>query len=100
MIHYKPGTDFAFLKVMMNGCKRPFQRGWLEKYPWLVYSKECDGGVSLACIFFSKHEKVGALVNNTFTWWTKVGSVCGEHEKLRFLSTSRKPEKKKHSSAN
>lgn len=98
--HYKPGKDFAFPRVLMNGCYRSFQRGWLEKYPWLVYSKECNGGFCLPCIFFSTREKVGALVNTPFTRWTKVGSVCGEHEKLRyhvdamvayenFLSTSR-----------
>lgn len=54
--------------------------------------------------FFSTCEKVGILVNTPFTRWTKVGSVCGEHEKLlyhvdamvayeNFLSTSRNPEK-------
>ena len=69
-----------------------------------VYSKECDGGFCLPCIIFSSREKVGVLVNTPFTRWIKVGSVCGEHEKLRyhvdamvayetFLSTSRNPEK-------
>ena len=102
--HYKPGADFAFPKVFMNGCNRSFQRAWLEKYPWLVYSEECDGGFSLPCIFFSTHAQVGILVNTPFIRWTKVGSVCGEHENLRyhvnamvayenFLSTSRNPEK-------
>ena len=102
--HYKPGADFAFRKVFMNGCNRSFQRAWLEKYPWLVYSKECDSGFCLPCIFFSTHAQVGILVNTPFIRWTKVGSVCGEHKNLRyhidamvayekFLSTCRNPEK-------
>ncbi|CAH3124733.1 unnamed protein product, partial [Porites lobata] len=53
----------------MNGCNRSFQISWQQRYPWLVYSKECDGGT---------------LVTTPFNRWTKVSKVCGEHEKHRY----------------
>jgi len=88
----------------MNGCNRSFQISWQQRYPWLVYSKECDGGFCLPCVLFAIRESLGTLVTTPFNRWTKVSKVCGEHEKHRyhidamvaydnFLSTSRNPQK-------
>ena len=88
----------------MNGCNRSFQRSWQQCYPWLVYSKECDGGFYLPCVLFAIRESLGTLVTTPFNRWTKVSKVCGEHEKHRyhidamvaynnFLTTSQNPQK-------
>ena len=62
--HFRPGEDYAFPKVSMNGCNRPsFQRSWQQRYPWLVHSQECDGGFCLPCVLFSARESLGTLVN-------------------------------------
>ena len=70
MNHYEPGTDFACTKVMMNGCNHCFQRGWLEKFPWFVFTNACDCGLS--------------ATHFLFIWWTKIGSACSEHKKLLY----------------
>lgn len=36
-----------------------FQHTWLEKYPWLVYSKKDDGAYCRHCVVFAKHGGVG-----------------------------------------
>lgn len=43
---------FVFPKVHSNGCYRSFQHKWLDKYPWLVHSKELDGGFCKFCCLF------------------------------------------------
>ena len=102
--HFRPGEDYAFPKVFMNGCNRSFQRSWQQRYPWLVYSKECDGGFCLPCVLFAIRESLCTLVTTPFNRWIKVSKVCGEHEKNRyhidamvaydnFLTTSRNPQK-------
>ena len=39
---YKPLTEH-FKPTFSSGCNRSFQYRWLEKYAWLVYSKQLDG---------------------------------------------------------
>ena len=51
--HFRPGENYAFPKVFMNGCNRSFQRSWQQCYPWLIYSQECDGGFCLPCVLFA-----------------------------------------------
>ena len=71
--HNKPGTDFNSPKTFRNGCYRSFQYRWLQKYPWLVYSKAVDGRFCKFCASFSKNRaKLDVLVNKHFTTWVKV----------------------------
>ena len=102
--HFRPGEDYAFPKVFMNGCNQSFQRSLHQCYPWLVYSKECDGGFCLPCVLFAIRESLHTLATIPFNRWIKVSKVCGEHEKNRyridamvvydnFLTTSRNPPK-------
>ena len=97
------------LKFFMNGCNRSFQRSWQQRYPWLVYTKECDGGFCLPCVLFAIRKSLGTLVTTPFNRWTKVSKVCGDHEKHcyhidamvaynNFLKTSRNLQKKNPSS--
>jgi hypothetical protein len=78
--HFKPGEDLDFPRTYMNNCNRAFRHQWLTTYPWLFYSKEVDGGFCLPCVLFATKEKLGVLVNTPFTRWTKVGSICGQHQ--------------------
>ena len=64
--HFRPGENYAFPKINMNKCKRGFRHQWLTTYPWLVYSKEVDGGFCLSCVLFATKENLGVLVNTPF----------------------------------
>lgn len=78
--HYKPGIDFVFPKTFSSGCNRSFQYRWLEKYPWLVYSKAVNGGFCKFCALFAKNRaKVAVLVNKPFTAWVKVHKKVDGH---------------------
>ena len=79
--HYKPSADYNFPKNFSNGCYRSFQHKWLEKYPWLVYSKAASGGFCKFCTLFSKNRaNLGVLVNKPFTNWIKVNKIVQGHE--------------------
>ena len=76
MEHYKPDRSFIFPKVHSNGCHRSFQQKWLDRYPWLVYSKEVDGGFCKFCSLFAKNRStLGVLVNKSFRRWVKVNKL-------------------------
>ena len=79
--HFKPDKGFLFPKIYSNGCNRSFQLSWLEKYPWLVYSKEVDGGFCKYCTLFVKNRSsLGALVNWPFRKWIKVNKIVEGHK--------------------
>lgn len=60
--HFVPSSNFPFPRVFSAGCNRSFLVRWLEKYPWLVYSKTLD--VRKFCTLFVKdRSKLGVLVN-------------------------------------
>ena len=50
--HHKVRGKFCVSKGFDSGCYRSIQRKWLDKYPWLVYSKKVDGGSAgfVACL--------------------------------------------------
>ena len=77
--HYKPSADYSFPITFSNGCYRSFQHRWLEKHPWLVYSKAAKGGFCNFCALFSKNRaNLGVLVNNlslTGSKYTKLFKV-------------------------
>ena len=80
--HFKPDRRFLFPKVYSNGCNRSFQFSWLDKYPWLVYSKEADSGFCKYCSLFVKGDRssFGVLVNCPFKRWIKVNKVMEGHK--------------------
>lgn len=49
---YVPPLNYSFSMHIEHNKQRSFQRSWLSKYPWLVYSRERDGGLCLAYSFF------------------------------------------------
>ena len=79
--HFKPDRGFLFPKIYSNGCNRSFQLSWLERYPWLVYSKEVDGGFCKYCSLFVKdRNSLSALVNCPFRKWVKVNKIVEGHK--------------------
>ena len=78
--HFKPGEDYEFPRTDINKCNTAFRHQWLATYPWLVYSKEVDGGFCLPCVLFATKEKLGVLVNTLFRGWTKVSDICRQHQ--------------------
>ena len=82
--HFIP-NHFCFPKVFNNGCNRSFQHSWLEKYPWLVYSKVLDGAFCKFCALLVKERaRYGKLVNVPFKAWIKVHIVVGGHASNRY----------------
>jgi len=47
--HYRPGRNYVLPMNFSNGCCRSFWLKLLDEYPWLVYSKELDGGFCKFC---------------------------------------------------
>ena len=47
---FKPGANYKFPK-RDNGCA--FQYRWLQLHPWLVYSKQENGGFRIPCVLFA-----------------------------------------------
>ena len=54
--HWKPFPSFRLRFYQVTKNKKSwtvsFQHSWLEKFPWLVYSKLLDGGICKFCILF------------------------------------------------
>ena len=54
--HFQPSVNYTFPK---RASGRSFQHQWLQTFPWLVYSKQKDGGFSLPCVLFASHSYHG-----------------------------------------
>ncbi len=54
--HWKPFPSFRLRSHQVIKNKKSwtvsFRHSWLEKFPWLVYSKLLDGGICKFCILF------------------------------------------------
>lgn len=65
---WTPSPQFKFPLNLEGKKNKSFQATWLKQYPWLVYSKELDGGLCKVCILFGRGEggksdgKLGKLV--------------------------------------
>ena len=83
--HYRPERNFVFPKTFSDGCGRSFQEKWLDKYPWLVYSKHLDGGFCKFCSLFArKRNTLGVLVNKPFRRWVKVNKIVDNHASHKY----------------
>ena len=70
--HFKPSQDYSFPKSA-NG--RSFQHRWLERFPWLVYSKQENGGICLPCA-----SNPGVLVSRPLTTFAKALELLADQE--------------------
>ena len=62
---------------------RCFQHQLLHRYPWLVYSKQENGGFCLPCVLFSRGGNLrsdpGILVQRLLTNFTKALELLNKH---------------------
>ena len=79
--HFKPGVNYSFPKSISTG--RSFQYRWLTQFPWLVYSKQVNGGFCLPCVIFAssgyRGSGPGVLVSRPLTAFTKALEVLNKH---------------------
>ena len=71
-LHWKPSPSFCLRSHQVTKNKNSwtvsFQHSWLEKFPWLVYSKLLDGGICKFCILFPDASPygIGACLSHEF----------------------------------
>ena len=74
-------TSSRFPKSTSTG--QSFQYRWLTQFPWLVYSKQVNGGFCLPCIIFAssgyRGSDPGILVSRPLTSFTKVLEELHKH---------------------
>ena len=66
------------------GCYQKFNTTWLDKYPWLRYSRIRDGLFCGACFILLPKDKPkdkDLLVNVPFSDWVKISAVLDTHSK-------------------
>ena len=66
--HISPGYEFPAREHRKRAdhiSKRYFQRRWLLKHRWLVYSPACNGGFCLPCVLFGSGELSKREVHST-----------------------------------
>ncbi|CAN7977914.1 unnamed protein product, partial [Ixodes persulcatus] len=77
-------------KGKVNQQKRlTFQRSWLEKHSWLVYSKHLNGGLCKVCILFPPKTQRSSYNPNIFVKkaMTNLSKACGKEESLNSHET-------------
>lgn len=90
-----PDNDFQFPAKNVGGKMLKFQRNWINKWKWLIYSKHFDGALCKYCVAFSKdcvgkgkHQKIGVLVDNPFVKWKHAVEKFRDHEKTAYHKES------------
>ena len=79
--HFKPSPDYSFPK---NANARSFQYSWLNKFTWLAYSKQENGGFCLPCVLFCSTtvyhgSEPGILVSKPLTNFKKALEILRKH---------------------
>ena len=78
--HFQPSVNYNFPK---GASRRSFQHQWLQSFPWLVYSKQEDGGFCLPCVLFASHSyhgcSPGVLVSRPLTVFKKALEKLRKH---------------------
>ena len=78
-----------FPSTFSHGFQDRFNRSWLQKYPWLIYSPKLDvvffcGPCALLLPNSMSREDKGLLENRSFSNWIKVSNTLANHSS--FLS--------------
>ena len=80
--HFRPDANYNFPKDS-TGTGRSFQLQWLQSFPWLVYSKQTDGGFCLPCVLFAPSgyhgSNPGVLVTRPLTNFKKALEMLHKH---------------------
>ena len=71
---------------------RQFQPSWLTKYPWLHYSRFCDGVFCRACVFFAPKiaggQTLGQFVTKPFRSWVNHTQKMNAHSGFEYHLTA------------
>lgn len=77
--HFRPSPNYQFPKFK----GRSFQQRWLENFPWLVYSRQDNGGYCLPCVLFTisgyHGSNPGILVSRPLTAFNKALEEFRKH---------------------
>ena len=81
---FRPGYSYIFPTKLEYNKNRAFQYAWLQKFLWLVYSKEVNGGFCINCILFGQvtdgsASDLGVLTSRPLTNFTKAINILNEH---------------------
>ena len=87
--HFIPDPTHVFPRSSNGRC---FQHRWLHRYPWLVYSKNENGGFCLPCVLFSRGGNLrsdpGILVQRPLTNFTKALELLDKHTAKSYHKTA------------
>lgn len=79
-----PPSSYSFPLSKNRNLK--FQRSWLQKFSWLVYSAKLEGALCKVCVLFSSkevgkgnHQHLGALVNKAYINWKNALEDFSKH---------------------
>lgn len=81
---YIPPPNFQFPgRPDKRGAQRRLQSSWLQRYSWLEYSAQADGGFCLLCMLFGVGREgvdLGVLVSRPLTNFKKALEELKEHD--------------------
>ena len=82
---WKPPPNFAFPTKVISGKNRKFNYSWLDRFPWLVYSRCLDGAFCLACVLFGSRgvlngSKLDRLMQSPLVNWSNASCRMKDHE--------------------
>lgn len=89
-----PDAKFSF--PASTDTNRKFKLNWLSEFPWLAYSKTCDGAFCKYCALFFMQDGVGkgsnvdakSLVKTKFDRWKHAKESFRSHENLKYHQNS------------
>ena len=77
---FHPPPDYNFPRGEKG---RTFQYRWLQSFPWLVYSKQKNGGYCLPCVVFAstgyQGSNPGVVVSRSLTAFNKALELLRKH---------------------
>ncbi|XP_078494004.1 52 kDa repressor of the inhibitor of the protein kinase-like [Ciona intestinalis] len=95
--HWSPDASFTFPKVLRRlpsgkSKMQSFQRSWLDRFPWLVYSPRSDGGFCLPCALFAAETaggiRLSTLIRSPLTNLNDATRICMKHAETGYHSLS------------
>lgn len=84
-----PPSTYRF-PVDSHQRRLSFQRHWMERYNWLVYSDCLQGALCKICVLFGSgfggrgQQQLGLLVKKPFTKWKNAKEAFEKHEKAEY----------------
>ncbi|KAJ8897341.1 hypothetical protein PR048_002687 [Dryococelus australis] len=88
------GPLYQFPATKTNKSMLKFQHSWLQKWNWLAYSKNSNGGFCKYCVLFASdcvgkgyHQTTGTFVGSPFRRWKVAAEKFEHHSKAGYHKT-------------